>query len=110
VSDALTALLDRVEDAASKATPGPWQTHVEFDVTGYPLFAIHGLAGAAKHNGPALAATADLIANCDPDLVLALVAVVRAVERDPLTCCCDACGAVGVLRTLAESRERKEPT
>jgi hypothetical protein len=120
VSDALTALLDRVADAASKATPGPRGAHFGHDVTGYPAFYIHGLAGDAKRDEIALGASADLMALCDPDLVSALVAVVReAIRCEAQThsgekpraigdCEGPPCKSLDALRALAESRARKE--
>lgn len=31
-----------------KATPGPWEMHVSYDVTGYACYFIHGFAGIQK--------------------------------------------------------------
>jgi hypothetical protein len=127
MSDALTALLDRVADAASKATPGPWWRHdgslfVCADRgDGRDIYVTEGTGSVESQH-----AIADVlhIANCDPDLVSALVAVVRAGVGDTR---CFICGKVytsasptprklvhdrdcpaGALIQLAESRARKE--
>jgi hypothetical protein len=121
VSDALTALLVRVADAASKATPGPWllckghpsgedeTTHIEGSDRRVVAYTVLDGSDDARdyHNGA-------LLALCDPDLMSALVAVVRRVNdmeclleiplRDPIY------DRLNELQRLAESRARKEPT
>jgi len=52
---------------SAKFTPGPWQTHVGHDATGYPCFFIHGMSGDAKRDVTTLEANARLIAAA-PDM------------------------------------------
>jgi hypothetical protein len=121
VSDALTALLDRVADAASKATPGPWRG----GATSFSTVLIRserpcgsigdGFTVAETRTGPAMIDDATHIANCDPDLVSALVAVVRACDFHLRECgsihepgMCSICDAYKALVEIAESRARKE--
>jgi hypothetical protein len=127
VSDALTALLDRVADAASKATPGPWllckghpsgedeTTHIEGSDRRVVAYTVLDGSDDARdyHNGA-------LLALCDPELVSALVAVVReAIRCEAQThsgekpraigdCEGPPCKSLDALRALAESRARKE--
>lgn len=44
-------------------TPGPWEVSYAHDGTGYPRFAIHGMAGEAKRDKHVLEANAHLIAS-----------------------------------------------
>lgn len=52
----------RVKALDAAATPGPWGSHVAYDVTGYPMYPIHGMSGDAKHDEPRLQVNADVIA------------------------------------------------
>lgn len=63
----------------SKHTPGPWQTSVEQDVTGYPCFFIHGFSGPEKYDKPVHEANARLIAAA-PDLLEALKSALNALS------------------------------
>jgi hypothetical protein len=131
VSDALTALLDRVADAASKATPGArqvgrtlltaitkrwteaqWNANEEVE----RRLVFVGFTASDQGQGRRLIAQCDSesdvehIVLCDPDLVSALVAVVRAAhDTHAPGCSCDICAALDALAALAESRARKEP-
>ena len=61
-------------------SPGPWEVHHGFDVTGYPCFYIHGLSGEQKRDKSALEANAHLIAAA-PDLAEALEDVCLRVTQ-----------------------------
>jgi hypothetical protein len=67
---------------SGKHTPGPWQSHYAFDVTGYPCFFIHGISGEQKHNAVVLEANTKLIAAA-PDLLAACKAAALKM-RNPM--------------------------
>jgi hypothetical protein len=130
MSDALTALLDRVADAASKATPG--RLHAAYRGIGWELHRGERPPAGCWKGGPDCCVVNDeykdtfvegdaqLFANCDPELVSALVAVVReAIRCEAQThsgekpraigdCEGPPCKSLDALRALAESRARKE--
>ena len=61
-----------MENNKTKWTPRPWETHVEWNVTGYPVFSIHGMSGDEKEDIVVLQRNAQLIAAA-PDLYEAAV-------------------------------------
>ena len=61
-------------------TPGPLQVHWEYDLTGYPVYSIHGLAGDAKRDKNLLDQYARLIESA-PDLLVALENIIDWLER-----------------------------
>ncbi len=66
-------------DPSPRWIPGPWETHVSWDVTGYPCFFVHGLAGGEKRDLLRLTASSRLIAAA-PDLYRELAHLVRRSE------------------------------
>ena len=77
------ARLDEIEDAASKATPGPWTRTGIQDVSGIGMhFAVGSSVGlvATIHADSVseVCNTRDMIAALDPQTVLALVRIARA--------------------------------
>ena len=59
----------------SQHTPGPWETHWTHDISGYPVYSIHGVSGADKGDNETIKANALLIAAA-PDLLAACKAFI----------------------------------
>lgn len=73
-----------------KWTKGVWQTHVEWNITGYPVYSIHGMSGAEKEDRPVLEANAQLIAAA-PELYESLETLLGYVDSP-----CGGCGEFNV--------------
>jgi len=67
----------------TKFTPGPWEVHHGVDVTGYPVFYIHGFSGPEKRDKETLDANTHLIAAA-PELYEALDEVLRSLSNPAL--------------------------
>lgn len=64
-------------------TPGPWEIHYEYDLSGYPCFFIHGFSGDQKRDEDTLCANARLIAAA-PELLEALKEAKEFIENQQL--------------------------
>ena len=114
------SLLDRLEEAAKKATPGPWHWRErDWSKGHYDLYAgdVEVLGAMWVHSpdeGIVCAGDADVvyIAAASPDTILALVAVARAAEQhaqldnDMDPCAGSPCSMDAALSALAALDER----
>lgn len=86
MADLTPELLDKLEEIAKAATPGPWSSSAAAPIDGWPdCIAIAATAGRQKiYASPGStfpAADAKHIAAASPDVVLALVADARKLEK-----------------------------
>ena len=76
-----TPTLASIAAQLEQATKGPWQVSASYDVTGYPVFSIHGMSGDEKRDTVTLNAIAAFIASA-PTNIAWLIGENRRLEGE----------------------------
>jgi hypothetical protein len=90
--------LDRLEQLAADATPGPWFSENHGDITEIRNVGMRVAWSSSKQEGDLA-----FIAACDPAIVAALVRAVKAAERHAQICDDESPGAWDTLLSLREA-------